>query len=316
MLLTHQDQSRPAEPTDRHQVPRRAPTEASRAKSDLGTPIGSARWPLPIRVVRDVIGLQRLIGNRQISALLQRRPSLQRLGSPLNAPVRATDPTPIAETPGAQRKYTPAQYIAMWEKEQGRSLTPEEKKTLERGCIGLTAVNLNGKGNPPLDVTFSTFDQAHQVMAERNRTLEWMAKIPFLAVHDARYVVFAKLFWSNQNVDETRRTRSNPTAFRPDTTGRVDMGDYKYRSQPGFVNFDYGFWDEASQSFWHANHMETNDPNDPMIVLQSTKEKFATRFMMGAETRYGYPDFDRVVYGVALASNYNPALAAAAAARP
>ena len=26
-----------------------------------------------------------------------------------------------------------------------------------------------------------------------------------------------------------------------------------------YVNFDYGFWDEASNSFWHANHMQYKD---------------------------------------------------------
>jgi hypothetical protein len=82
------------------------------------------------------------------------------------------------------------------------------------------------------------------------------------------------------------------------------------------VNFDYGWWDEASQAFWHANHMDYGDPADPMIVLQSTEDKFATKVMVGTETRYGYVDFDRVVYGVALANNYDPVLAAAAAAKP
>jgi len=80
------------------------------------------------------------------------------------------------------------------------------------------------------------------------------------------------------------------------------MSGYKYHGQPGFVNFDYAFWDEDSNSFWHANHMDYGDPADPMIVLQSTKEKFAQ----------GYRDFDRVVYCIARSHNYNPGLAAIA----
>jgi hypothetical protein len=52
--------------------------------------------------------------------------------------------------------------------------------------------------------------------------------------------------------------------------------------------------------------MRYKDPErnarDPMIVLQSTREKFAK----------GYIDFDRIVYGVAIAQNYDAGLAAMA----
>ena len=82
------------------------------------------------------------------------------------------------------------------------------------------------------------------------------------------------------------------------------MTGYEYKAQPGFVNFDYGWWDDNSNSFWHANHMQYKDPvkaaKDPMKVYQSTKEHFIR----------GYKDFDRCVFGVALATNYDPGMAA------
>lgn len=69
---------------------------------------------------------------------------------------------------------------------------------------------------------------------------------------------------------------------------------------PTYVNFDYGFWDPDSQCFWHANHMQYDDPEmqvaDPMIVLQSTKEKFIK----------GYVDFDRIIFCVGLQKQYQP----------
>ncbi|MEM9491333.1 MAG: hypothetical protein AAGC55_19460, partial [Myxococcota bacterium] len=208
------------------------------------------------------------------------------------------------EDKGVQRRYTPEQYVKMWEDEQGRKMTKAERDTIDRGCIGITATNLNGGGNPPLDEAYGSFDSAHQAMKEQNATLDWMAKFPLiggLLAGEARYVVFAKLFWSNQDPDPDKRKNPDPDAFKPDAdTDRVDMSGYDYLDQPGFVNFDYGFWDEASQCFWHANHMDYGDPADPMIVLQSTKEKFAK----------GYRDFDRVIYCVALANNYDPGLAA------
>jgi hypothetical protein len=226
------------------------------------------------------------------------------------------------EDKGTQRRYTPEQYIEMWEKEQGRKMTEAEKKTIRRGCIGLTATNIAGGGNPldSAEACWATFDEAHDEMIKKNKTLDWMAKIPFfgkMLAGEERYILFAKLFWSNQDPDPKKRKKSDPTAFIPDAkTGKVDMSKYKYKAQPGYVNFDYGWWDEASQCFWHANHMDYGDPNDPMIVLQSTQDKFAHKITHLGETRYGYIDFDRIIFCIALAKNYNPGLAAIASAQP
>jgi hypothetical protein len=103
-------------------------------------------------------------------------------------------------------------------------------------------------------------------------------------------------------------------------TGEIDMKDYHYEAQSllkydaktgaaikkSYINFDYGFWDDASNCFWHANHLQYKDPQraakDPMKVLQSTRDKFVK----------GYLDFDRIIFCVALANHYNPGLAAIA----
>jgi hypothetical protein len=218
--------------------------------------------------------------------------SVQFLGTPLSEdlPKDAAKPA-FGEDKHKQRRYSPEQYIEMWEKEQGRKIKPSERETNARGCIGITANNLNGGGNPPLDMAFGTFEQAHKVMEEKNAAQSWLSR---LFGGTDQYVVFAKMFWSNQSPDENKRKNPDDKAFLPDPkTGKVDMSGYKYRAQPGFVNFDYAFWDEASQSFWHANHMDYGDPSNPMKVLQSTKAKFAA----------GYRDFDRVIYCVALAKN-------------
>jgi Microbial transglutaminase len=269
--------------------------------------------PAIVQSPSDVLRLQRTIGNYATSAVLRSR-MLQRLGTPLDKPLPSGAPVPAeGEEAGKQRRYTPEQYMEMWEAEQGRKLSPEEKETIDRGCIGLTANNLHGGGDPPLDLVFGTFDKAHSTMVAKNAVLDWMAAVPLLGllVPKARYIVFAKLFWSNQDPDPKKRKKGKKDAFRPDPkTGQVDMTGYDYQEQPGFTNFDYGWWDESSQSFWHANHMDYGDPDDPMIVLQSTRDKFAKTLTVAGTRRYGYPDFDRVVYGVALAENYDPGRAA------
>ena len=251
--------------------------------------------------------------------------NVQFLGTPLDKKAPSTEPKPgFGEDAGHQRRFTPEQYIEMWEKEQGRKLTAGERETINRGCIGLTATNLSGGGNPlsAAEKTFANFDLAHKTMVEKNGALDALSRMPGgQGKNPPRYVVFAKLFWSNQSPDWEERLKPDPKAYQPDPkTGEIDMAGYEYRAQSryktdpatgaqqksGYVNFDYGFWDEASQSFWHANHMQHKDPvraaSDPMKVLQSTREKFAK----------GYLDFDRIIFCVARANNYDPGLAAIA----
>jgi Domain of unknown function (DUF4157)/Microbial transglutaminase len=254
--------------------------------------------------------------------------AVQFIGTPLDKKPPADEPKPaFGEDKGTQRRFSPEQYIAMWEKEQGRTMSADEKHTINRGCIGITAANLEGSGNPlsTAEKTYATFELAHKYMADHNKLLDDAAKQPGATVGPARYVMFAQLFWSNQSADYDERFKHDDKAFLPDPkSGEIDMKDYKYRAQSrikkdavtgadvktSYVNFDYGFWDEASNCFWHANHMQYKDAKraaeDPMKVLQSTREKFVK----------GYFDFDRIVFGVAFAHNYNPGLAAMAHAGP
>ena len=126
-------------------------------------------------------------------------------------------------------------------------------------------------------------------------------------VSSTKYVMFGMLFWSNQDPDDSKRVNPDPGAFRGDPkTHRIDMSGYKYRRKPGGVNFDYGFWDDTTNSFWHANHKDYGAAN-PMVVYQSTRNRFAKRYDLPDGTvRYGYAEFDRVAYGVAVANNCDP----------
>ncbi len=223
-------------------------------------------------------------------------PTIQCLGESLDTPAKV-EPA-HGEDKKEQRRYSVDQYVNMWEAEQGRKLTPDERETIERGCIGITALNLSGGGDPPLNECYSTFGRAKASVDMKNREIDqfnrWMESIPSIAhlmKKDRHAILFAKMFWSNQNPNEAKRRVGKKKAFRPDKHGKVDMTGYKYFARPGFVNFDYAFWDEASQSFWHANHSEPD-----MEVKQSTKAKFEE----------GFADFDRTVYCVAIAGNYDP----------
>jgi hypothetical protein len=107
--------------------------------------------------------------------------AVQFIGTPLTQDLKPGDSTPaFGEDKGHQRRYSPEQYVEMWEKEQGRKMSPEERSTLDRGCIGITATNLAGGGNP-LDYAekvFGNFEQAHALMKEKNATLDRTAARP------------------------------------------------------------------------------------------------------------------------------------------
>ncbi len=227
---------------------------------------------------------------------------VQLLGTPLDEELPEGAEAPgHGETRGKQRKYTVDQYVEMWEAERGRPMTKAEKKTLARGCIGITALNIEAV-NPPLDNAYATFDQAKKVVDEWNAFIEkhkGERTADGKVVGHFKAVLFAKLFWSNQSPDPKEREKPDDTAFLPDEDGKVDMSGYEYRAQGGgkWINFDYGFWDDDSNSFWHANHCEPG-----MEVYQSTKDKFAA----------GYLDFDRIVFCAVIAKNYKAMNAARA----
>jgi hypothetical protein len=247
--------------------------------------------------------------------------AVQFIGQRLDQPLPEGEKAPeFGEDKGTQRRWSPEQYIAMWEKEQGRKMTASERATIDRGCIGITATNIAGGGNP-LDYAegiWGDFEHAQTAMREKNKVLDDAAAAG-QPVDKARYVLFAKLFWSNQSEDYEERFKPDEDAFKADPkTGEVDMTGYEYRAQSrktkdpvtgeerrsSYINFDYGFWDDSSNCFWHANHMQYKDPKkraeSPMIVLQSTKSKFVK----------GYLDFDRIIFCIAKSENYDPGLAA------
>ncbi|NUS44858.1 MAG: FHA domain-containing protein [Mycobacteriaceae bacterium] len=125
-------------------------------------------------------------------------------------------------------------------------------------------------------------------------------------------VVFSKHFWSGQRMTWDRdhtgtpirdsdgkpqmraMEHPDPKKFVPDPrTGQVDMSDDLFLGKPGYCNFDYGWYDEQTKSWWHANHGEYRDAaaqqRDPMKVFQSSDEKFFA----------GTPGYDAVVFGIA-----------------
>lgn len=169
------------------------------------------------------------------------------------------------------KTYTVEEYIKKWEKEHGRKMTASERATLARGCIGITALNLgsNGLPNPALSHCYATFKEAWDAKRKMNE---------FLQVHfpDRKALLFSKRFWS-----------SGQTFVRDPVTGRIDMSGYTYAPRPGFVNFDYGLYDEKTGKWWHANH------NEPGMKIYESNLKHYSRPLI---------DFDKQVFCVGISN--------------
>ncbi|HLK88697.1 MAG TPA: DUF4157 domain-containing protein, partial [Polyangia bacterium] len=233
-----------------------------------------------------------------------------------------------AATDGPFHSMSLNAYIARWEKEHHQTMSDEQKNILTRGCIGITALNLNeGNVMPPLDMAFSTFEQARAVAASLNDILKSRPAVDKLA--DAvngdptlknlknvlssfpmdpdpdvwKAVIFSKRFYSNQKGSDEERADPDKKAFRPDKQGQVDMSGYNYETRPGgpYTNYDYGWYDETTNTWWHANHCQPftdtaggehhQDCKPGMKVYQSSLEHYSRPLS----------DFDRQVFVVAFA---------------
>lgn len=272
--------------------------------------IHGSKPPDHVRHTRDLTGLageierlNRTIGLRRTNILIAQR-----------API-----APALPKGRKTKAWTVAEYIAMWERKHGRRMVPDEKADLERGCIGITNLNLaSGSLDPPLGMSFAAFAQASNVAKALNAILNskpTLAKFDQMVKGDKllsklkrvvsslpngdpaqwRAVIFSKRFYSNQASDWDKRKKAKPGAFAPDPkTGQVDMSSYDYQGRPNpsagagaeYTNFDYGWYDEDTGNWWHANHAEPG-----MKVYQSTLEYYSRPLL----------DFDKQVFSVAFA---------------
>jgi hypothetical protein len=132
--------------------------------------------------------------------------------------------------------------------------------------------------------------------------------------NELRAVIFSVLFWSNQNPDPSQRMQGDPKAFQPDQFDQVNMTAYekaqKSNSSPYGApygrpdpkdptkhnNFDYGWWDEETNTWWHANQGSLTPDLTGVAVYQSTLEDYQKLY-----DPKGTNLFDRQIFTVALA---------------
>jgi len=144
----------------------------------------------------------------------------------------------IEESPSIE--YSVDDYIKYWEAEHQTKMSYDQKLTLSRGCIGITALELGSnvdnpgaEATPPFTDTYSTFEKAKEEAEKLEKEVNTGAS------KDVRVIIYSVRFWSN---DQSK--------FTPNKDGRIDMTGYDYRPRPAtvndgyFTNFDYGLYDK------------------------------------------------------------------------
>jgi Microbial transglutaminase len=278
----------------------------------------------PERMQPPLLSLQRLAGNRAVTQLVRAEgeAATGRADATVDAaPVVQRDPIAPGLPAGERtKKWSVTEYVAMWEKHHNVQMSAYERQQLARGCIGITNLNLrSGSSSPPLGMAFDDFAHARGVAKAINDvlaagpTLEKFAhlvaghpllkqvynvvqSLPSRDPSQWRAVIFSKRFYSNQDPDYQSAQTPMPDAYGPVTpAGQVDMSSYGYMARPRpdapggpsyYVNFDYGWYDEDTGNWWHANHAEPG-----MTVYQSTLDHYSRRLL----------DFDKQVFCVAFA---------------
>jgi RHS repeat-associated protein len=184
-------------------------------------------------------------------------------------PVKLVDPNGKQTKPG--QVYSLEEYITYWEKHfnGGKTMTVKQRMTLYSGCIGVTALNLGitgqvtSKNHPPLYPAYLSLDKAKEAAKKMEENIR---NNPEMYANGEHVVLYAKRFYARRESD----WQADPI------TGIVDMSKYDYNSRrsPVHSNFDYGFYDEKNDLWWHANHAHDPEHGHPMRVASDIHEEF------------------------------------------
>ena len=276
----------------------------------------------PVRIAADplssaagVLALQRSAGNRAVGAVLRARGqaprrALQRLGYRLDKPLPSGAEKPKHGSDDDQRRYSIDQFTKMWEA-QFHALSSSEVDNVLRGCVGITALNLGlGPLDAPTDLpsnkVYGTFAQARGIAAAKNEALGTIAPgEPDPGLRRLRHAVLVQPRPGRQEAGQARPQGVPPGPEDRRGGHEQDRRHNALARPPAYTNFDFGFWDESTRTFWHANHGTFTGMTTPEEIYQSTHARFARKYWENGEEHVSYPDFDRVVYGVA-STNIKP----------
>jgi len=186
-------------------------------------------------------------------------------------------PTDFVDTDGLQKKSSNDFYWRNWKKQNpNRDKTQDKtrKETLDRGCIGITCLNLGEPRMPNVSNCFRLRSQAEARLAEMKKNCECSGLTANKTPAEPR-------LFSTHLYNDTGRDGRNPDVTF-DSSGKADLSNWNYSTRPpgtwnnnrdingdgipdGGVNFDYG-WLNDDGTIQHANHL-----HDPWGTFGSMK---------------------------------------------
>lgn len=162
------------------------------------------------------------------------------------------------------------EYVTRWESLMGRGITASERSELARGCVGVSSINVGKNPLAHLDLCYDSFAGAIRKARELN---DLFREAGLSGTKKA--MIFSKRFYQVPG-----------KKYPVDESGRVDMSEYSSNDRrPGYVNFDYGFYDVKTGMWWHANHCDPVEgslrcrdvysASQRMIVYESTLDYYS-----------------------------------------
>jgi RHS repeat-associated protein len=195
------------------------------------------------------------------------------------------DPINYFDTDGLRKDSSRGSYWREWKKNnpnRDKNGDSQRKKTLNRGCVGITCLNLGTPGMPDTSNCYRMRAQAEARQAEMKKNCECSGTSPNKTPSEPR--IYSIHLWN-----DTGKDGKNPDVTF-DSAGKADMWNWDYDPQPSpddrWVNFDYG-WLNNSGTIQHANHL-----HDPWGKYGSMKVYESTE----AEWQRSYKDFNTEVW--------------------
>jgi hypothetical protein len=185
--------------------------------------------------------------------------------------------------------YSFEEYKDMYQnKNGGRCMTNPELNTYERGCIGITMINMGLTQGRPKIVGNSYHNLNNPCIAFKKA----LAKAKEVELETGKkVVVFTTRFWTKDD-----------SKYIGDTNDKVDLRGFRFNEDMargnGYTNFDFAVYDEDTNSWWGADREhdpnKIKDPKGDKMTVYNSNFSYITRPLT---------DFNRQIFSYAIIKN-------------
>ena len=219
-----------------------------------------------------------------------------------NSPIMYVDPNGKQNFPsllnGKDHQWASREdYIKYWENNHGMKMSKQQISILNKGCVGITLLNLGyGGGLPqPVSPAYGGEKGIYKALDMAKKMNKVLKDNPGSYAEGTKVVIYAMRFYAKDNT------------FLTDKDGKVDMSKFNWSeplTRPGFfdknkngifdkedsnyVNFDFGLYDFSGRKSWfHADHCHKCRADIGEMTVYESSFKYFTRPL---------EDFNRIIF--------------------